>query len=193
MGTEGQALDRKLLDALERLGEAFRVLKNDIARDHGLSALQIRVMTQLLRNGNENPSSSELAREFGITRATTGEVTKKLQNKELLVRQRSSDDRRRYGLQLTRKGKELAEELSGYMDMLQAPLEEMERSEKETLLRSSLSIIHGLIRRGVVSVQRMCYTCRFYRQEKGEAYCELLDLVMDEPRVDCETHETAKA
>lgn len=190
MEKEDQQLDRKLLDALERLGEAFRTLKSDMARDHGLSALQVRILTHLLRNEKEGPSSSGLAREFGITRATMGEVVKKLEAKGLLVRHRAADDRRRYRLQHTSRGKALAQEVSTYMDTLQAPLEEMGKTEKEALLRSSLSIIHGLIQRGVVNVQRMCYTCRFYRQAEGKGFCELLELVMEEPRVDCRTHES---
>ena len=192
MEKDDHQLDRKLFDALERLGEAFRALKNDMARDHGLSTLQVRVMTHLLRNSAYKSSSSELAREFGITRATMGEVVKKLEARGLLVRERSPEDRRRYKLEHTASGKELAQELATYMKTLQAPLEKLGKAEKEALLRSSLNIIHGLIQRGVVNVQRMCYTCRFYRQAEGKGYCDLLELVMEEPRVDCKTHEKAK-
>lgn len=192
MERDAKQIDHKLLDALERLGEAMRTLKEEAAREYGLTPLQVRVLLHLMERRSEEPSSSELARDFGLTRATTGEVIKTLMEKGLLERDRSTRDRRRYALRLTKQGDKLSQRVSGYTEALEAPLADMEKGEKEALLHSTLSIIHGLIRQGVVSVQRMCYTCRFYRQSKGEGYCELLDLIMDEPRVDCRTHEKAE-
>ncbi len=133
MKEEERQIDRKLLDALERLGEAFRYLKSDIAREYGVSNLQMRVMTHLIQCPEKEPSNSELAREFGIARATLGEVIQKLREKGWVQRERSSRDRRKYGLKTTRKGEALAGELSSYMSTLEAPLSKVGRSEKEAL------------------------------------------------------------
>ncbi len=184
-------LDRKVLDALERLGEAFQMLKRDIAREHGLTRLQVGVLTQLLSQSEERPSNSDLARKFGVTRATMGEVVQALWKKGFLEKEPNAKDRRSFGLCLSQEGFQLAEAITGHSVSLQESLEGMERPEKETLLRSSLRLIHRLIQEGVVNVQRICYTCRFYSQKDGRGHCELLDLVMDEPRIDCQIHETA--
>jgi DNA-binding MarR family transcriptional regulator len=184
--------DRKLIDSLERLGEAFQALKGQVARENGLSTLQVRVLLHLMERDEEGWNNSSLAREFGLTRATMGGTMQTLEEKGLVERLPSEEDRRSYTLHLSEKGRATSERMSGYEGAFQAPLDRMGQTEKEALIRSVHGIIEGLIRSDVVNVQRMCYTCRFFRAERGKGYCELLDLVMEEPRLNCRTHETAK-
>lgn len=191
MTSEGTDSDRKLLDSLERLGEAFNSLKGKIAREHGLSSLQVRVLLYLMDRSDEGHNNSSLGRSFGLTRATMGETVRSLCEKELVERAPSRKDRRSYELELTRRGISLSEQLAGYSRIFKRPLSQLEKKEKESLIRSIHLLLHGMIQEGIVSVQRMCYTCRFYRQENGKGHCDLLDLSMEEPRMDCKVHETA--
>jgi hypothetical protein len=67
-------------------------------------------------------------------------------------------------------------------------------------LRLLLDLIAGLHRSGVITVARMCVTCRFFRrnQHAGAArphHCALVDMSMadGELRVDCAEHEPSAA
>lgn len=74
--------------------------------------------------------SSELARQFGVTRAVTAKTLQKLIKRGLVVRQTDPEDKKIYKLYLTEKGKYAAEkheeyhhhfdqELYGYVEQLE--------------------------------------------------------------------------
>ncbi|MCS7480481.1 MarR family winged helix-turn-helix transcriptional regulator [Umezawaea endophytica] len=196
--TTGEAdLDRRLADAVERLGHGLRSLAQRSARAQGLSPLQQQVVLALSWQPAARREVNALAAEFDVTTPTLSDAVRSLEHKELLTRSPSSDGRRRL-LTLTGRGEEVAGELSTWDEPLLTALAKLPVADRATTLGSLLHLIGDLHRRGVVSVVRMCTTCRFFRPDAHEDpaaphHCDLLrtPLPLVELRTECPEHEQA--
>jgi hypothetical protein len=101
-------------------------------------------------------------------------------------------------LGLTPAGEEAAAGLSGWADDVEEQLGSFAPEEKEAVMRFLMRLISALQGAGVITVARMCVTCRFFRPDAhpGSAsphHCALLDLPLSEAdlRTDCPEHEPA--
>ncbi|MCD6726141.1 MAG: MarR family winged helix-turn-helix transcriptional regulator [Solirubrobacteraceae bacterium] len=199
-GADDLDLDRRLVVALERVAQALRVLRWDAATRHGLSPVQMQL---LLRLGHEPPARrrvGELAGELDLSQGTISEAVAALRRKGLVERGARSGSRGGHPLSLTVRGRLVADELEDWQAALVARLSPIDQARKEAALGLLLELIGGLQREGVVTVARMCTTCRFFRRDAHpEAplrhHCALLDspLGSAELRVDCAEHELAGA
>jgi hypothetical protein len=54
-----------------------------------------------------------------------------------------------------------------------------------------IKLIHELNKAGIITIQRMCFTCSHYQNNTGQHYCKLLQstLATTDLRVDCPEHE----
>ena len=72
------------------------------------------------------------------------------------------------------------------------PIEKLHPTDKENILLGLLDIIQHLNKSGVITIQRMCFTCHFYKTNKNgkEHFCGLLNtkLADSELRIDCPEH-----
>ncbi|GHH29620.1 MarR family winged helix-turn-helix transcriptional regulator [Lentzea cavernae] len=198
--TDGTAgLDRRLADALERLGHGMRSLAQRTAREHGLSPLQQQVVLALAKHTQARGEVAALAAEFDVSTPTMSDAVTALERKELVVRSPGTDGRRRT-LALTGTGEEVARGLSSWDDPLTTALAGISEQDKAVALHTLLRAIADLQRAGVVSVTRMCTTCRFFgRDEHPEPdaphHCHLLHipLPLTGLRTDCPEHEPVDA
>jgi len=129
-----------------------------------------------------------------MTKATISDAVKVLEEKKLLKRETEATDTRSYIFHLTREGKKLTQKISLFTNPLLHPLKEFSGEEKENLLNGLLHLIYNLHQEKIISLQRMCYTCRHYKGDKKKKhYCQLLltPLQKSELRVDCKEHEYA--
>ncbi|WP_330277080.1 MarR family winged helix-turn-helix transcriptional regulator [Lentzea sp. NBC_00516] len=194
--TDGTAgLDRRLADALERLGHGMRSLAQRTAREHGLSPLQQQAVLALARHPQTRREVAALAAEFDVTTPTMSDAVAALERKELVTRSPGADGRRR-SLTLTDAGQEVARGLSSWDDPLTDALAGIPEADRATTLHTLLRVIADLQRAGVVSVTRMCTTCRFFgRDEHPDPavphHCHLLrtPLPLAGLRTDCPEHE----
>ncbi|MGA6161550.1 MarR family winged helix-turn-helix transcriptional regulator [Amycolatopsis magusensis] len=197
-GTEGTAdLDRRLADALERLGHGMRSLAQRTARGHGLSPLQQQAVLALFRQPEVRREVGALALEFDVTTPTMSDAVAALERKELVSRSPGKDGRRRL-LTLTPQGEEVARGLSTWDDPLTAALAGLPVADRATTLQSLLDVIAGLQRAGVVSVMRTCPACRFFGRDEhpdpiAPHFCHLLraPLPLTALRTDCPEYEPA--
>ena len=65
-------VDKKVVAALERLSQAFRVLLQEEAQRHSLSPIQARFLVHLLHHDDELGRVGRLAEEFGLQRIVIG-------------------------------------------------------------------------------------------------------------------------
>ncbi len=198
-GAHHADLDGKVLAALERVAQSFRALQWQEARGHGLTPLQLQVLVHLLASPG-GAYGSHLARALGVTRATVGEAVATLMQKGLVRGLRHTRDRRRIALALTPAGEAIATKVSAWGEAARAALEEMPREERATLLLFLMRFISALQKAGIVTVARMCVTCRFFRPDVAPGtpqphYCALLEqpLAVESLRVDCPEHQPAVA
>ncbi|HZW28967.1 MAG TPA: MarR family transcriptional regulator [Trueperaceae bacterium] len=184
-------LDAKLVAAAERLGQALRVMLRREAQRHGLSPIQLQVLVQVGQRAYPKRVGA-LAARFDVSAPTLSDAVAALEAKGLVRRRPGTDDRRAVELELTEDGREVAESAEGWAELARGLAAALPRESKLEAFETLTALIAGLQAEGVVTVARMCRTCRFLRQGTDTPYhCALLDLPLrrDDLRVDCPEHE----
>ena len=186
---EGFALEDRLVAATERLAQAIRVMRGGAAYRAGLSPAQLSLLEILERAPAGRRRVSALAAELDLTQATVSDAVSALRRKRLAT---SVPVAGRGGrLDLTESGREVLRETQGWEAPLAAAFESRPRAEQETALAVLLDVIADLQRAGVVTVSRMCTTCRFFDRAGEVPRCALVDAPLPPAalRVDCAEHE----
>lgn len=194
---QNSSIESKIIASLERISQAFRVLLWNESKEFSLSPIQVQVLIFLLYHSDQKRKVSYLADEFNLTKATISETIKTLEQKKLITKVTEQHDTRSYIIHLTDKGKDVAEQTSLFTKQIQVPIDELHSNDKENLLLSLFDIIRHLNKAGVITKQRMCFTCHFYKaNENGhEHFCGLLNtkLADTELRIDCVDHKQIQA
>jgi DNA-binding MarR family transcriptional regulator len=189
---QNSSIESKIVASLERISQAFRVLLWNESKEFSLSPIQVQVLIFLLHHSDQKRKVSYLAEEFNMTKATISDTIKTLEQKLLIKKEYEQHDTRSYIIHLTKAGKETAEHTSLFAKQVQVPIDKLHSTDKENLLLSLLDIIHHLNKSGIITIQRMCFTCHFYRSNKQgqEHFCGLLNtkLADSELRIDCAEH-----
>jgi DNA-binding MarR family transcriptional regulator len=180
-------VDSKIVAAQERVAQAFRVLRWRAAKEHGLSPLQLELLVFLLHHDRARSRVSRLAEELDVTKPTVSDALAALESKGLIGKRPSVEDGRSVFVALTRKGRSLSRRLEGWADEGRAALSSLPHSDRLTVQRFLMRWIEELQMAGLVTVARMCVTCRFYQDDR----CVLLEtpLPPEALRVDCPVHE----
>ncbi|SFE46594.1 MarR family winged helix-turn-helix transcriptional regulator [Roseivivax sediminis] len=92
------------LVALRRILRATELYGRDLARDAGLTAVQLRVLQIVSERGRCHPS--EVAAQMGVSQATISVLIKKLVSYGLIERRQSASDRRQIDLTITSAGRD---------------------------------------------------------------------------------------
>lgn len=191
-------VDKKILAALERLSQALRVRLREEAQERGLSPIQAQFLVHLLFHGTELRRVGRLAEEFDLTPATVSDAVGSLEKKGLVERYPWPGDRRIATLRLTPEGEEAARGIATWANAVEGSLPASSSEEKEVVMQFLMGLIASLQRAGVVTVARMCVSCRFYRPDahpgkESPHHCALLDLPLarSDLRADCPEHELA--
>ncbi len=194
---QSDSVELKIVAALERVYEAFRSLLWQEGKARGLSPIQLQILVFLLYHKESQRRITYLASEFALTKATVSDSIGSLVQKGLIQKVRSTNDARALVLNLTEQGRTLAQQAAHFADQLQVPLAALSGSQRNDMLDALMRLIRNLHREGIITVQRMCFTCRFYKDGHREArhYCTLLQEALDagQLRVDCPEHQAADA
>lgn len=189
-------VNKKIVASLERLSRVFRVLLRSEAQEHGLSPIQAQFLVHLLHHSAESRRVSQLAREFELTRATVSDAVGSLEEKGLISRGPWPHDKRITTLRLTPTGEHKAQKLAAWANVVEEHLMDRSPEEKEAVMRFLMGLIGSLQKSGLITVARMCVTCRFFRPDAhpGEGsshHCALLDVPLSgsDLRADCPEHE----
>jgi len=174
---QSRSTEGRIIAGLDKIGQAFRVLLWHEGKDLSLSPLQIQILIFLFNHSREYRKVSYLALEFGITKATVSDAVKSLMDKHLILKDYDSADTRTFTLNLTREGKHVTERISGFSRELQVPVEKLSEQQKEILLSTLMTMIKHLNEVGIITTQRMCFSCQHYRSNhQGHMhYCGLVD------------------
>jgi DNA-binding MarR family transcriptional regulator len=194
-------VDNKIVAALERLGQVFGALLRGKAEESSLSPIQIRIVVHLLFHPAGFCHVGDLARQFDLTYATVSDAVSTLVRKEVVSKEPDPDDGRARILRLTEEGEAWAEDLSGWAGTVQRVVKSHlgghSDAEKVIVMRFLMDLIAELQEEGVITVARMCKTCRFFDKnrypdsEGAPHHCKLLDepLKLHDLRIDCPEHE----
>lgn len=195
LNEQNKKTESKIVVALERISEAFRVLLWDESKQNALSPIQIQLLIFLLFHAREKCKVSYLANEFNMTKATISDSVKVLLQKKLISKLDDENDTRSFILALTPTGKGIAQKASLFTGAMEKPLSKLSTQQKENLLQSLLQLIYSLNQSGVITIQRMCFTCAHYQSDAGKHYCKLLQtrLKNEDLRIDCPEHKMAES
>ncbi|WP_430965972.1 MarR family winged helix-turn-helix transcriptional regulator [Spongiimicrobium sp. 2-473A-2-J] len=184
-------IESKIVAALERISEAFRVLLWQEGKQHGLTPIQIQLLLFLRFHAPALCKVNYLAKEFNVTKATISESIRILTKKGFIFKETDPADTRSFTIHLTDIGKEMVSRTSAFATAIDKPVQGLTQFQKEQLFQNLLEIIKKLNKAGVVTVQRMCFSCRFYHRGPENDYCSLLKKTLHKPdlRVDCPEHE----
>lgn len=187
---QNKNLDKKIVIALERVSEAFKVLLWERSKAYGLSPIQIQVLIFIQHHSPETSKVGYLSDEFNVTKATISDTIKTLEKKEFIFKEQDVSDQRSYQILLTSKGKELVQKLTPYPSILEESIKRRTAEEKEVFYNSLLSLIHHLNISGIISIKRMCFSCKFLLKNENGFYCNFLEkpLAKHELRIDCPEH-----
>lgn len=191
LNEQNQKTESRIVVALERISEAFRVLLWNESKENSLSPIQIQIMIFVYFHSQEKCKVGYLADEFNMTKATISDSVKILLSKDLVAKETDPLDTRSYSLSLTTEGKKIAQKVSFFASSIEQPLENLTEEHKTIMLNGLLKLIFDLNKSGIITIQRMCFTCSNYQVDKGIHYCKLLksQLAESELRVDCPEHE----
>lgn len=191
-------VNSKIIIALERLAEAIRILLWEQGKNANLSPIQIQFLVFLYYHPAEQRRVSELARRFNLSKATVSEAVSSLKAKGLVTKTESPQDRRAALLEVTAAGEQAVQQLAGWADGIRSVLPDFPANRKTSGYLFLLELIAALEKRSVISRNRMCFTCRFFREDvsSGETlpyFCAFLKkpLSTGDLRVDCPEYETS--
>jgi DNA-binding MarR family transcriptional regulator len=190
---EHQQLDisSKIVAGLERISEVFKVLLWEKAKQVGLSPIQIQILIFIAFHKQELCNVSHLAKEFNITKPTVSDAIKVLAKKEMILKDFSSSDSRSYTIHLSPLGKRIVAETNDFANPLKTQIDNFEATDLESVFKTLSALIYKLNRNGILTVQRTCYGCTFYKKNKNTEYCNLLEkeLLNQDIRLDCPEFE----
>lgn len=189
-------LDSKIAFVLERLSQVFNNLLWNQTKNHSLSPIQIKILIFILTNPPEVCTVTELALRFNLTKATVSDAVASLVDKKYVVRKSSSEDRRVIFLNLTSKGKSTAKNLTDWADPIRDLVKATSAEYKTDVYFFLLKLIESLEEAGLISLNKMCITCRFFQKASSDNslhYCKLLKRTLnpEELRIDCLEYEAA--
>lgn len=193
-------VDSKITAALERVSQAFRVLLWEKNKDYHLSPIQIQFLVYLLFHTAAQCTVGKLAQEFSLTPATVSDAITTLEGKKLVSREPWETDRRVAFVSLTTEGKNIARKLSTWANVVQANIAQFDKEEKVVVMKFLMRLIESLQQAGVITIARMCITCRFFRpnahpHSAATHHCQLLNkpLANAELRLNCPEFEMRSA
>ena len=196
--SQHEDVNKKIVASLERLSQVFRILLRGEAQERGLSPIQGQFLVHLLHHGAALRRVSQLAREFDLTLATVSDAVGSLEKKGLIRREPWPHDKRVTTLRLTPTGEHTARELAAWANVVEEHLKGRSPEEKEAVMRFLMGLIGSLQKSGLITVARMCVTCRFFRPdahpgESSSHHCALLDVPLSgsDLRADCPEHKLA--
>lgn len=184
-------LSSKIVVGLQRISEAFKVLLWEKAKLLGLSPIQIQILIFISYHKNEYCNVSHLAKEFNLTKPTISDAIRVLDKKGMISKDYSSADSRSYSVGLSDLGENLVCEIENFASPLKTQLKDFEHADLEHLFETLGKLIYQLNCNGILTVQRICYGCKFYNKTENKDYCNLLDkeLLNTDIRLDCPEYE----
>lgn len=167
-----------------------------MGEEHGLTPTQSEVLGMLSRR----PAGirlGQLAELLQTTQPTTSDAVGALVRKKLVLRHSDPADGRATVLRLSANGQRLAERLPNSFEGVVAAMSAVDR---ELLSGIVMRTIINLVEKGVITPQRMCFSCRFFSPgahpgSVKEHHCNLIDIPIGagDLRIDCPEHQERPA
>ena len=187
-----QNIESKIVVGLERISEVFKVLLWDYAKTVGLSPIQIQILVFISNHRPHYCNVSYLASEFNVTKPTISDAVKVLEKKKLIVKDYAVSDNRSFTIFLSDDGKSIVSQTEKFATPIKDQHKTIDANQLNILYQSITRLIYGLNTSGLLTVQRMCFACKFHQETDNEHFCSYLNkkLHYQDIRLDCPEFET---
>lgn len=184
-------LAAKIVAGLERISEAFRVLLWEYAKTTGLSPIQIQILIFIHYHDESLSNVSHLAKEFNVTKPTISDAVRVLEQKKLIKKIPSPTDKRAYTILLTNQGRKTIANTEQFANPIKKIAEQLSITEQKQFFDQIYKFISSLNSKGILTVQRMCYNCRYYEKQHKGHFCQLMNVKLKDKdiRIDCPEFE----
>ncbi len=184
-----------LVAALERIATVVRHLQWSAAYAEGINPIQLQVLQLCAARQPVACTPTALATELNVSAPSISDTLSALERKQLVLRQPHPTDRRGTIVTLTERGHALLERLRRWDKPLQTSIATLPEAQQEATYETLLELLRQLYRDGLISMPRMCLTCRWLERTEHNYRtpyrCRLLamDLLPLELRIDCPEHQ----
>ncbi len=191
-------IEDRIAIGLSNIHSALKSSAWNGASQQGLTPTQGEILRILRSNGDSEMRLSEVAEGLGVTSATASDSVSVLVEKNLVFKQRSSQDARALAITLTDEGKREADIVANWPRTLINSLGELSLAEQEAFLQGLIKIVGSLQKQGLIPFSRMCLNCRFFRPNVYQDtvrphHCAFVDAPFGTRhlQMDCPDHELA--
>ena len=192
-----KSLPLRIHEGLERIATALRADDWVGARAAGVNPTQFAIMASL-EGRADGLSVRDIALQLGVSQPSATDSIAALERKGYLYKAPAPGDRRSSRVILTEHGQTSLAAAHATRSVAEAAAGALDPSQQEDLLVSLVTMIRHLQETGIIPIQRMCFSCRFFRpyahQDAAQPHhCTFVDAAFGQQdlRVDCREHETA--
>ncbi len=191
-------IDYKITFAMEKLFSAYKALLRNKIEGSDLSPVQIKFILYLHKYPEDMRKVSSIALEFGLTKPTVSEAISSLKGKKIVFPMKNKKDRRISIINLTEKGKKIAETLKTWDKPIINILKALSVNEKDKIFTFLIRLMASLKKEGILKVVRICLSCNHFKRnfspDSGSLYlCEFTGKAFSEAelKIDCFYHNPA--
>ncbi len=181
-------IDNKILVGLDRLSQVFRILLWEKAKQLDITPIQIQVLIFINYHSIDKSTVSYLSKEFNLSKATISDTVKTLLKKDLLRKISNEIDSRSFSLLLTQNGIKIVAETEDFSNPFLDIVKEINLEDKLIMWNIISKSILELNKLKIITIQRTCYNCEYFSNQKVQSFCNLLnqELNIADIRIDCE-------
>ena len=172
-------------DLLDRLS---RVMSSD-DWSTALNPAQHDALAYLARANRFSRSPSHVADYLCTTRGTASQTLKALEKKGLIESGKTDGDQRSITYQVTRAGTDMLARSGGF----DAVIDRLGGVQGAALEAALGGLLNALLEERSFKSFGLCRTCKYHRSQRGERYCRLLDVSLNEEEAGQICHEHAAA
>lgn len=154
---------------LYRISQGIEQIIRKQGEKKGLTSAQVRTLLFLFDAHPESKYIGSIAQKLLIASPTATRIVDTLEKKGLVERVRSEEDRRSVRVEVTGKGKEVAERISEVGDYLKNLANKLPKDRKEDLLEGLKEIMKSMQREGYISFSMICRDCVYFEPNVRES------------------------
>lgn len=128
-----------------------------------LTPTQGQILVLLAERSTKAMGLNDVAGELCMTAATVSDAVITLVKKQLVKKDRSSEDQRALVITLTAAGQREAQQIAGWSEVVRTGVKSLGPDEQAVFLRGLTKVMHSLQQQGVISVTRMCAGCTYFQ------------------------------
>jgi DNA-binding MarR family transcriptional regulator len=167
------------------------------SRHIGLNPTQMAIL-EALEGRESGLSVKEIAFNLGVSQPSATDSITALERKGYVMRQPAPGDRRAVSVCITDAGRQSFLATDAVEGAANRAIRALSEAEQEDLLISLIKMIRHMQEAGIIPVQRMCASCRYFRPfvhaDKARPHqCDFVNASFGQRdlRIECREHETA--